>query len=96
MTAVTADGALPAPHAAVVFRAVSDGAVLLHMEEEVYYGLNTVGARIWQLLAECADLDTLSARLGESYPEVPPESLRQDVQDLLEMLGEAGLVVARQ
>ena len=30
--------------------AVEDGAVLLHAGQEVYYGLNAVGARIWQLL----------------------------------------------
>ena len=41
---------LPRPHPGVLFKTVSDGAVLLHVEEEIYFGLNDVGTRIWQLL----------------------------------------------
>ncbi len=89
------DGVLPGPHEAVVFQTVSEGAVLLHTEEEVYYGLNSVAVRVWQLLPECRDLDDLCARLGGVYPDVDPEELRGDVVELLESLERAGLVVPR-
>ena len=57
---------LPRPHPAVMFREVSDGAVLLQMEDEIYFGLNSVGARIWQLLPPAStDLDDLCAQLGD-------------------------------
>jgi hypothetical protein len=78
----------------VVFRTVSEGTVLLHMEEEVYFGLNAVGGRIWELLPpECKDLDDLCARLSESYPDVEPAALREDVVELLGHLREHKLVL---
>ena len=78
---------LPRPHPSVVFRAVSDGAVLLQTEDEVYFGLNAVGANIWELLTpECASVEELCTRLGEKYPDVPAETLRADVMELLQQL----------
>ena len=69
------DAILPRPHPAVMFREVSDGAVLLQMEDEIYFGLNEVGSRIWQLLPpSCATLEELCARLGETYPDVAADS----------------------
>ena len=86
---------LPRPHPGVLFKPVSDGAVLLHVEEEIYFGLNDVGTRIWQLLPPtCADLDDLCARLSQAYTDVAPEVLRADVLELLGQLEENQLVVA--
>ena len=86
---------LPRPNPTVVFRAVADGAVLLHMEDEVYFGLNAVGTRIWQLLAsECTELEDLCVRLAQGYPEVDPAVLRADVVELLGQLEQSQLVVA--
>ena len=85
---------LPRPHPAVMFREVSDGAVLLQMEDEIYFGLNSVGARIWQLLPPaCTSLEDLCARLGEAYPEVPAAQLLADVTELLDQLRESKLLV---
>ena len=86
---------LPRPHPSVVFQTVADGAVLLQMEEEIYFGLNSVGARIWQLLAkECSELDELCTSLAKGYPEIDPGVLRTDVVELLEQLEQGKLVVA--
>lgn len=85
---------LPRPHPAVMFREVSDGAVLLQMQDEVYFGLNEVGTRIWQLLPpSCATLEELCARLGEAYPGVAAEQVRADVVELLDQLREQKLLV---
>lgn len=85
---------LPRPHPAVMFREVSDGAVLLQMEDEIYFGLNSVGARIWQLLPpKCVSLDELCAQLGATYPDVATDQLRADVTELLGQLQEAKLLV---
>ena len=87
--------ALPKPHPGVVFRTVSDGAVLLHMEQEVYFGLNGVGSLVWQNLPPvCADLDDLCARLRVSYPDANEVVLRADVTALLAELLGSDLVVA--
>ncbi len=86
---------LPRPHPGVLFKTVSDGAVLLHVEEEIYFGLNEVGSRIWQLLPPtCANLEDLCARLSQAYTDVAPEVLRADVLELLGQLEENQLVVA--
>lgn len=86
---------LPRPHPGVLFKTVSDGAVLLHVEEEIYFGLNEVGARIWQLLPPaCACLDELCSRLAAVYTDVAPEVLRADVLDLIAQLEQNQLVVA--
>lgn len=86
---------LPRPHPGVLFKTVSDGAVLLHVEEEIYFGLNDVGALIWQLLPpNCACLDDLCARLSQTYTDVASEVLRADVIELLDELKANQLVVA--
>jgi hypothetical protein len=86
---------LPRPHPGVLFKTVSDGAVLLHMEEEIYFGLNDVGTRIWQLLPPTSSsLEELCAELSRTYTDVAPEILRADVLELLGQLEANQLVVA--
>jgi hypothetical protein len=82
-------------HPAVICERVADGAVLLHREEEVYFGLNEVALRIWELLPPISrDLDELCTRLERDYPMVAPAELRGDVVDLLTELAAHGLVVS--
>jgi hypothetical protein len=65
------------------------------MDQEVYFGLNAVGALVWQNLPPvCSDLESLCARLRETYPDVLPDVLRADVAELLAQLLESKLVVA--
>lgn len=84
---------LPRPHPAVVFNSVSEGAVLLHTESEVYFGLNRVGAEVWELLPSCDGVDELCERVGDRYPDATAEQIRNDVVELLDVLEEADLVV---
>lgn len=65
--------------------------VLLNAELE-YLGLDTVGQRVWDLLAEPSDLDELVAMLTAEY-DVSAEQCRTDVARFLEALEEHGLVV---
>lgn len=85
---------LPKANPAAVCERVGDGAVLLHRDEEVYFGLNAVATRIWELLPPvCESLDELCGVLSSEYPEVDPAELKGDVVDLLSQLAAAGLVV---
>lgn len=87
---------LPAPHPDVIFRSLADGAVLFSTTEEVYFGLNEVGSRIWELLPPAREtLDELCTELHAQYPDVDEATLRADVEELLGELQEFGLVVAR-
>ena len=85
---------LPRPHPAVVFQGLGEGAVLLSTSDEVYFGLNEVGAEVWQLLApRCATLDEMVDAIVARYPEAPRAAVAADVAELLAELRAAGLVV---
>lgn len=87
---------LPSPHPAVVCKPVSEGAVLLHTESEVYFGLNEVGREVWGLLPPtCKDLAQICDVLGDKYPDADPAELRQDVSDLIEHMVQEGLLVIK-
>lgn len=89
-----ADSPLPIPNPDVIFRALPDGAVLFHSEEEVYFGLNPVGARIWELLPPaCGSIEALTEALRGPYPDADPEELRADVVELLDHLRTERLVL---
>jgi hypothetical protein len=87
------DDTLPVANPEVIFRNVSEGAVLLHTRDEVYFGLNAVGARIWQLLPPvCRTLDDLCAAVAKEYPSVDAGVIRADIVELLEDLAAQRLV----
>ena len=85
---------LPKPHPSVLYQPVADGAVLLNPEQEIYFGLNSVGAQIWQLLPpHFTDLDQVCEDLGARFPEVESTEIRGDVEELLASLLAEGLVL---
>ncbi|MHB1224490.1 MAG: PqqD family protein, partial [Gemmatimonadaceae bacterium] len=85
---------LPTRHPHVVCMPVADGAVLLHTGQELYFGLNTVGVHVWELLRpDVGDLDALCTALMARYPEVDAAELRADVAELLDALRRDGLVL---
>ena len=65
--------------------------VVLNVKDGVYYGLDGVGARVWELLAEPRTLAGILADLLERY-EVDAERCEQDVRALLLDLEQRGLV----
>lgn len=75
----------------VIFKQVGEELVLLDFDGAVYYGLDEVGARIWQLLGETDSVDAIVERLMGEY-DVTRETLRADVERLLEELASRGLV----
>lgn len=84
---------LPLPSGSVVFQRIDDGAVLFAPATEIYFGLNEVGARVWELLPPTSQsLDQLCASLAAAYPDVPASTLRSDVEELLAQLQQEGLV----
>ena len=65
-------------------------AVVLSIDEGAYYGLNTVGARIWSLIQEPRRVAEVCAVVVEEY-DVPPERCERDVLSLLAELADKGL-----
>ncbi|HEX5437351.1 MAG TPA: PqqD family protein [Gemmatimonadaceae bacterium] len=85
---------LPVANPKVIYRALSEGAVLLSTADEVYFGLNEVGARIWEHLPPVTHtLEELCTAVHAAYPEADLETIRTDTVELLAELAEHGLVV---
>ena len=66
-------------------------AVILNLEQGVYYGLNPVGARVWSLIQEPRTFDQLIEVLLAEY-EVDLQVCRQEVLGLLAELASHGLI----
>jgi hypothetical protein len=75
----------------VMSRGVGDETVLLNLASGVYFGLNTVGARIWQLLSEGKTLVDVCSALSEEY-DVRLAELQADVLRLAEELDARHLI----
>ena len=65
--------------------------VILNLDTGVYWGLDPLGARIWQLLQQQNGPDTIVKTLFDEY-DVTEARLRQDIEDLLTRLVENGLI----
>jgi hypothetical protein len=77
----------------VVFRELDGEAVILNLASGIYFGLDRVGTRIWQLIDEHRQLDAVLTRLSGEY-DAPAEELERDLLRLASELMEKGLVVA--
>lgn len=89
-----ADSTLPIQSPSVIFRELEDGGVIFSTVDEVYFGLNSVGAMVWSLLPPVTrTLGELTARLAASFPEVSPAVIHADVAELVAELEQQGLVV---
>jgi Coenzyme PQQ synthesis protein D (PqqD) len=78
----------------VLIRFLDQEAVLLNLETERYFGLDAIGARMWQVVTTAATLEAAFAELAEEY-DVAPETLRSNLNDLLNHLVENGLIVTQ-
>jgi hypothetical protein len=73
---------------------VGDEAVILDLDESLYYALDPVGARIFELVQEPVRLAAVAERLVEEF-EVDDETARADVLAFVGTLVERRLVEAR-
>jgi hypothetical protein len=71
---------------------VGGEAVILHLDDGVYYSLNPVGARVWALLQQPRTTDELVAGVLEDF-EVSADRCRADVEELLGALRARALIV---
>jgi hypothetical protein len=78
-------------HDAVLHQQLGEETVLLHLGTERYYGLDEVGSRVWLLLREHRTLDPIVMALVDEY-EVDEETLRRDLERLLDELADLGLI----
>ncbi len=75
----------------VMLREVADEAVILNLDSESYFGLDSVGARMWNALTRSDSIQAGFETLLAEY-EVDAEQLRQDLDQFMENLIEHGLL----
>jgi hypothetical protein len=65
--------------------------VILDLSSGMYYGLNPVGTRIWQLIQEPKTVKEVEETLLSEY-EVDAEQCQQDLMAILQQLKDQGLI----
>jgi hypothetical protein len=69
-------------------------AVILDLDQGIYFGLNEVGARVWELIQEPRSLAEIRDVLREEY-EVEAEECERDLQRIVAELAARGLAEVR-
>jgi len=75
----------------VLVRLLDQESVLLNLETEQYFGLDETGTRMWQLVTTSPNIDAAYQELLAEY-DVQPETLRENLTELLGHLVEHGLL----
>ncbi len=70
---------------------LDDEVVILSLADGTYYGLNPIGARIWDIIQEPTTLGELVSKLADEY-SVDHATCEQDVADLVHKMVERGLI----
>ncbi len=75
----------------VIMKVIGDDAVILDLDAGKYYGLNEVGAKIWQLIQADSNLGIIQSTLASEF-DVDEQTLKRDAAVLLKSLLEAKLI----
>jgi len=70
---------------------LDDESAILNLKNSVYYGVNAVGTRVWNLLQKPRSVRELRDTLLAEY-DVEPEQCERDLLDLLETMRVEGLI----
>jgi len=73
---------VPVQRERIVARRLGAEMVLLNTETEAYFTINSVGARIWELIDGQRTVSLIVAELLAEY-EVPEAELQADIDELL-------------
>lgn len=65
--------------------------MILNFDEGVYYGLEKVGARVWEMVRSPVPLAEIRDTIVAEF-DVDPDRCEADLQNLLTELAEAGLI----
>lgn len=77
----------------VMSRLVGDETILMDLSTGIYFGLDGVGKRIWETIAEGSNLAEVSAVIAAEY-EVEDGRAKDDVVEFVGELVERGLLQA--
>jgi hypothetical protein len=75
----------------VVFRELQGEAVILSLESSMYFGLDPVGTRIWELCVTHGSLRAVWEAMQEEF-DAPADALEADLLTFVDELSANGLV----
>ena len=78
----------------VLIRFLDEESVLLNLNTERYFGLDSVGTRMWQLVTSAPTIEAACCQLIDEF-DVDPETLRSNLHDLLHHLVDNGLIATQ-
>ncbi len=81
-----------APHPSLASEVVDGEAVLLQLDDGIYYGLDAVGTRAWCLLSNGDCLRAAIDRCVAQFPAEPPERITSDLVALTQALVDSRLL----
>lgn len=70
---------------------IDDEVVMMSSEKGMYYNLNPVGSRIWELLDTPQTLESLCTQLLDEY-DVDEATCKQETEEFITSLKERGLI----
>jgi hypothetical protein len=75
----------------VMFRELDGESVILDLDSESYFGLDEIGTRMWLAITAATSIQDAFDTLSAEY-EVEPDTLRDDLNELLDTLIDRGLI----
>jgi hypothetical protein len=75
----------------IMMRELDGEAILLNADTGHYFSLDKVGTRMWRLLVDHGNVDTVCRALLDEY-EVREDRLRRDLVELVSQLASHGLL----
>lgn len=76
----------------VIFRELNGEAVILNLDSGTYFGLDSVGMRIWQLCEQHASLREVWEAMQREF-DAPSDTLRLDLLAFVNELSSKGLLM---
>jgi hypothetical protein len=70
---------------------LGEESAILNLKNSVYYGLNEVGARVWNLVQQPRSIAEVRDAIAEEY-EVEPGRCEREIIDIVQKLKDEGLV----
>lgn len=72
----------------VIVRVIDGETVLLDLNSGIYYSLDDVGGRIWELIDGEKPLSSIVAKIADEYDVAPEQALEDAVELMADLAGE--------
>lgn len=78
----------------IIWRRIDSETMILDLEKDIYYSLNDVGARIWELLDKGTSIKRINEIICEEY-DVDDSTASKDIAKIIEKFGKEKLIICK-